>query len=141
MNSLIFSRLAHVCQQSHIHQTIRFATKKAGGSTKNGRDSVGKRLGVKKFGGEYVIAGNIIVRQRGRTVMAGEHTKLGRDYTLFALKPGYVQFTWDKIKKKQSISIVENNPNPPPYVKKERYQVNTLEIPEIDGLVLKVQAE
>jgi len=69
------------------------AHKKAGGSTRNGRDSESKRLGVKKYGGEAVIAGNIIVRQRGTQFHAGVNVGLGRDHTLFALSPGRVQFT------------------------------------------------
>ncbi len=68
------------------------ATKKGGGSTKNGRDSAGKRLGVKKFGGEFVRAGNIIVRQRGTKYHPGKNVGLGRDYTIFALTDGTVQF-------------------------------------------------
>ena len=68
------------------------AHKKAGGSTKNGRDSAGKRLGVKKFGGEFVRAGNILVRQRGSTFHAGANVGTGNDYTLFALEDGIVQF-------------------------------------------------
>lgn len=69
------------------------AHKKAGGSSKNGRDTEGKRLGVKKFGGEAVLAGNIIIRQRGTTWHAGDNVGVGRDYTLFALKDGHVKFT------------------------------------------------
>ena len=69
------------------------AHKKAGGSSKNGRDSRGKRLGIKKFGGETVRAGNILVRQRGTTVHAGVNVGVGSDYTLFALVDGTVQFT------------------------------------------------
>jgi large subunit ribosomal protein L27 len=68
------------------------AHKKAVGSTRNGRDSRGKRLGVKKFGGEVVKAGNILVRQRGSTYHAGENVGTGRDYTLFALTDGVVEF-------------------------------------------------
>jgi large subunit ribosomal protein L27 len=68
------------------------AHKKAGGSSKNGRDTIGKRLGVKKFGGEFVRAGNIIVRQRGTTFHAGQNVSLGRDYTLFATSDGTVEF-------------------------------------------------
>ncbi|GBR07400.1 MULTISPECIES: 50S ribosomal protein L27 [Asaia] len=69
------------------------AQKKAGGSSRNGRDSAGRRLGVKKFGGEAVIAGNIIVRQRGTKMMAGSNVGVGRDHTLFALADGAVKFT------------------------------------------------
>ena len=68
------------------------ATKKAGGSSRNGRDSAGRRLGVKKFGGEIVISGNIIVRQRGTKFHPGNHVGLGKDHTIFALKKGSVLF-------------------------------------------------
>lgn len=68
------------------------AHKKAGGSSRNGRDSPGQRLGVKKFGGEVVIPGNIIIRQRGTRYHPGENVGLGRDYTLFALTEGRVAF-------------------------------------------------
>ena len=68
------------------------AHKKAGGSSRNGRDSAGRRLGVKKFGGEAVIAGNIIVRQRGTKFHPGENVGMGKDHTLFALCDGYVSF-------------------------------------------------
>lgn len=68
------------------------AHKKAGGSTKNGRDSESKRLGVKIYGGQKIIAGNIIVRQRGTRVHAGLNVGLGRDHTLFAKKDGFVKF-------------------------------------------------
>ncbi|MBN1177631.1 MAG: 50S ribosomal protein L27 [Anaerolineae bacterium] len=68
------------------------AHKKGGGKSKNGRDSHSKRLGVKKYGGEAVLAGNIIIRQRGMTVKPGDNVGMGRDYTLFALKEGYVRF-------------------------------------------------
>ena len=68
------------------------AHKKAGGSSRNGRDSPGQRLGVKKFGGEHVLAGNIIVRQRGTRWHPGENVGCGRDHTLFALTEGHVKF-------------------------------------------------
>lgn len=68
------------------------AHKKAGGSSRNGRDSAGRRLGVKKFGGEHVIPGNIIVRQRGTRWFAGENVGMGKDHTLFAIIEGNVQF-------------------------------------------------
>ena len=68
------------------------AHKKAGGSTSNGRDSRGKRLGVKKYGGEFVVAGNILVRQRGNTFHPGKNVGCGRDFTLFALTNGTVKF-------------------------------------------------
>lgn len=68
------------------------AHKKGQGSVKNGRDSVSKRLGVKKFGGQEVLAGNILIRQRGRKYLPGRNVGLGRDFTLFALESGQVQF-------------------------------------------------
>ncbi len=68
------------------------AHKKAGGSTRNGRDSQSKRLGVKRYGGEQVQAGNIIIRQRGTNVHAGSNAGLGRDHTIFATANGTVQF-------------------------------------------------
>lgn len=68
------------------------AHKKGQGSVKNGRDSVSKRLGVKKFGGQEVLAGNILIRQRGRKYLPGRNVGLGRDFTLFALESGVVQF-------------------------------------------------
>lgn len=68
------------------------ATKKAGGSSKNGRDSCGKRLGVKVFGGQSVIPGNIIVRQRGTKFHPGENVGMGRDHTIFSLIDGSVSF-------------------------------------------------
>jgi large subunit ribosomal protein L27 len=68
------------------------AHKKAGGSSRNGRDSNAKRLGVKKYGGESVVAGNILVRQRGTKVHPGENVGCGKDYTLFALSDGQVEY-------------------------------------------------
>ncbi|MCX2560971.1 50S ribosomal protein L27 [Acetobacter farinalis] len=68
------------------------AQKKAGGSSRNGRDSAGRRLGVKKFGGEQVIAGNIIIRQRGTKMKPGVNVGVGRDHTIFALVDGSVRF-------------------------------------------------
>ena len=68
------------------------AHKKAGGSTRNGRDSAGRRLGIKKFGGELVIPGNIIVRQRGTKHRPGKNVGMGKDHTIFALKEGLVIF-------------------------------------------------
>ncbi|MNS98390.1 50S ribosomal protein L27 [compost metagenome] len=69
------------------------AHKKSGGSSRNGRDSHSKRLGVKKYGGEKVLAGNILVRQRGTTFHPGDNVGLGRDHTLFATVNGSVKFT------------------------------------------------
>lgn len=82
------------------------AHKKGGGSSKNGRDSNSKRLGVKKFGGEVVTAGSIIVRQKGTKFHCGDNTGLGRDYTIFAKLDGKVIFTSKKGKKYISIESV-----------------------------------
>jgi large subunit ribosomal protein L27 len=81
------------------------AHKKAGGSSRNGRDSIGKRRGVKRFGGQEVKAGNILVRQVGSTFHAGENVGTGKDYTLFALTDGTVQFT-KKRNNRKFINIV-----------------------------------
>ena len=69
------------------------ATKKAGGSSKNGRDSESKRLGVKRYGGQSVLAGNILVRQRGTKIKAGANVGIGKDHTLFATANGVVKFS------------------------------------------------
>ncbi len=76
------------------------AHKKAGGSSRNGRDSAGRRLGVKKFGGEQVLAGNIIVRQRGTKYYPGNGVGMGKDHTLFALTDGQVAFRDGKLGRK-----------------------------------------
>ena len=80
------------------------AHKKAGGSSRNGRDSAGRRLGVKKFGGEIVISGNIIVRQRGTKFHPGTNVGIGKDHTIFATKNGKVPFK--KTRTRTFISVV-----------------------------------
>ena len=82
------------------------AHKKAGGSTKNGRESQSKRLGVKKFGGERVLAGNILVRQRGTPYRAGDNVGVGTDHTLFALKTGRVQFRKKGADRRTFVSVL-----------------------------------
>jgi large subunit ribosomal protein L27 len=81
------------------------AHKKAGGSSRNGRDSESKRLGVKKFGGQVVVPGNIIIRQRGTKYHPGQNVGMGKDHTLFALKDGRVSFA-KKAQGRQYVSIV-----------------------------------
>lgn len=81
------------------------AHKKAGGSTRNGRDSNPKYLGVKRYGGESVLAGNIIVRQRGTRFKAGENVGVGRDHTLFALIDGKVKFASGGFPKRKFVSV------------------------------------
>ncbi|NPA66230.1 MAG: 50S ribosomal protein L27 [Epsilonproteobacteria bacterium] len=81
------------------------AHKKGQGSTQNNRDSAGRRLGVKKFGGESVIAGNIIIRQRGTKVHPGKNVGMGKDHTIYALVDGVVTFE-RKDKKRQQVSVI-----------------------------------
>ena len=82
------------------------AQKKGGGSTRNGRDSESKRLGVKVYGGQAINAGGIIVRQRGTRVHAGDNVGVGKDHTLFALVDGHVQIAVKGPAKKQQVSVV-----------------------------------
>ena len=82
------------------------AHKKAGGSSRNGRDSESKRLGVKRYGGQEVLAGNIIVRQRGTEFHPGENVGIGKDHTLFALVDGKVQFAIKGEKRRRTVTIV-----------------------------------
>jgi len=84
------------------------AHKKAGGSSRNGRDSAGRRLGVKKFGGELVVPGNIIVRQRGTKVHPGENVGMGKDHTLFSKADGNVKFD-KKAAGRMFVSVVPSN--------------------------------
>ncbi len=80
------------------------AHKKAGGSTRNGRDSIGRRLGVKKYGGQNVVPGNIIMRQRGTKVNPGDGVGMGNDHTIFAVAEGKVEFS--KRNNKQYVNVV-----------------------------------
>ena len=81
------------------------AHKKAGGSSRNGRDSAGQRLGVKLFGGQVITAGNVIVRQRGTKFYAGENVGMGKDHTLFALADGHVAFR-EGFKRRTYVSVI-----------------------------------
>ena len=82
------------------------AHKKAGGSSRNGRDSESKRLGVKRYGGELVKAGNIIVRQRGSTFHPGPNVGMGKDYTLYAKSNGHVKFQVKGALRKKTVSVI-----------------------------------
>ena len=82
------------------------AHKKAGGSSRNGRDSESKRLGLKKYGGEFVKAGNIIVRQRGTKFHPGENVGMGRDHTLFAKVDGHLKFVQKGSRMRQFASVI-----------------------------------
>jgi len=84
------------------------AQKKAGGSSRNGRDSKSKRLGIKRFGGETVTSGSIIVRQRGTKFHPGKNIGCGKDHTLYALVNGLVKFKKKGIKNRNYVSIIEN---------------------------------
>jgi large subunit ribosomal protein L27 len=86
--------------------SILMAHKKAGGSSRNGRDSESKRLGVKRYGGQLVSAGSIIVRQRGTEFHPGENVGMGKDHTLFAKVEGTVLFAIKGVKKRRMVSIV-----------------------------------
>ena len=88
------------------------AHKKAGGSSRNGRDSAGRRLGVKLYGGQHALAGNILVRQRGTKFHAGANVGIGRDHTLFALAEGKVAFE-TKAKDRTYVSILPDAPTAP----------------------------
>jgi large subunit ribosomal protein L27 len=82
------------------------AHKKAGGSSKNGRDSESKRLGIKRFGGEQVLAGNILVRQRGTNYHAGTNVRMGRDHTLYAGASGRVEFRVKGVNNRRVVSVL-----------------------------------
>ena len=82
------------------------AHKKGGGSTRNGRESESKRLGVKKYGGEHVIPGNIIVRQRGTEFHAGDNVGMGKDHTLFATAEGKLMFAIKGAQKRRTVSVL-----------------------------------
>jgi large subunit ribosomal protein L27 len=82
------------------------ATKKAGGSSRNGRDSAGRRLGIKKYGGQAVLAGNIIARQRGTKWHPGAGVSIGKDHTIFATIAGVVKFVYSNHKKRTFIEVV-----------------------------------
>jgi len=84
------------------------AHKKAGGSVRNGRDSEGKRLGVKRYGGQAVVAGNIIIRQRGTEYHPGDNVGIGKDHTLFALVDGKVLFSVKGALRRRTVTIVPN---------------------------------
>tara|TARA_B100000686_G_C15917356_1_gene537835 strand:+ start:52 stop:306 length:255 start_codon:yes stop_codon:yes gene_type:complete len=81
------------------------ATKKAGGSSRNGRDSAGRRLGVKRYAGQLVMPGNILVRQRGTKIHPGNHVGMGRDHSIFSLVKGKVQFKTTKLNRTK-ISVI-----------------------------------
>lgn len=89
----------------HPVQQQRWATKHGGGRSKNGRDSIGKRLGIKKQNGNLVKAGNILVRQRGSSYHAGENVGTGKDYTLYALQPGHVRFQTFSLRRRTFVHI------------------------------------
>ncbi|EEC02113.1 ribosomal protein L27, putative, partial [Ixodes scapularis] len=98
-----------------LKRNYKMATKKAGGSSRNGRDSAGRRLGVKKADGQYVIPGNIIVRQRGTKIHPGTNVGLGKDHTIFALIEGKVEFLTKrnhKIVNVKEIANLYNKQNP-----------------------------
>ncbi len=82
------------------------AHKKAGGSSRNGRDSISKRLGVKRYDGQHVLAGNILVRQRGSTFHPGRNVGMGKDFTLFAKSEGHVKFQVKGPRKRKTVTVI-----------------------------------
>jgi ribosomal protein L27 len=119
-------------------QPARWATSKSGGSTRNGRDSQPKFLGVKKYGGQLVEPGNIILRQRGAKFGIVESTgtvAFGKDFTIFALKPGYVKFWYHAVRRKSYVEVVKSPPTVDPIVK---YPVTFLkkgDLPKLASLI------
>jgi ribosomal protein L27 len=107
-NNILRSLVPAIVQkpQSHISCQIRTATKKAGGSSNNGRDSAGRRLGIKAHGNTFVTAGSIIARQRGKKWYPGENVGMGKDHTLFAKVDGIVTFSSHPVKKKKVANVV-----------------------------------
>lgn len=119
---------------------MRHATSKAGGSTKNGRDSQPKYLGVKKYGGHFVEPGNIILRQRGQRYGIVDSTQtvaFGKDWSIYALKPGYVKFWFHAMKKKYFVEVVQSPPGDTNVVKYPIVRIKEWEVPEL----LKVPAD
>ena len=113
-------RRACACALLRPAGAVRWATSKAGGSTKNGRDSAPKYLGVKLFGGEAVSPGGIIVRQRGARMGIVESTAtvaFGRDWTIFALQPGFVHFWHHALRRKHYVEVVRSPPGAPALLK------------------------
>jgi large subunit ribosomal protein L27 len=94
----------------HLRRSKKMAHKKGGGSTSNGRDSIGKRLGVKRFSGSQVTAGSILVRQRGTRIHPGKNVGVGSDYTLFSKVDGYVWFE-RKDKYRRQVSVYDERPD------------------------------
>ena len=90
-----------------IRERFYYGNKKAGGSSRNGRDSSGRRLGVKKYGGEIVLPGNIIIRQRGTKIFPGDNVKMGKDHSIFSIIKGKVIFK----KSKSDRTVVSVKPN------------------------------
>ena len=116
---------------------VRWANSKGGGSSSNGRDSKAKFLGVKRFGGEWVEPGHIVVRQRGVRVGVVESTRtaaIGRDHTVWALVPGYVKFWHHALKGKNYVEIVKSAPGVEPVEKYDIAHVRPWELPALDRL-------
>ena len=122
---------------------VRWANSKGGGSTSNGRDSAPKYLGVKRFGGEWVEPGNIIVRQRGVRVGVVASTataRVGRDHTVWALVPGYVKFWHHALKRKNYVEVVKSPPGVEPVEKYDIAAVKAWELPALDRVFAAARA-
>jgi len=112
-NHIIATAIQPILRRNCLLRTtqLRFATKKAGGSSNNGRDSAGRRLGIKVHHNIYVTAGSIVIRQRGRKFYAGENVGMGKDHTLFSKVDGIVQFKKHHLKKKKNVISVLTEQN------------------------------
>lgn len=97
-----------------VNIQVRTATKKAGGSSRNGRDSIGKRLGLKRADGQLVTTGCILIRQRGSSVHAGLNVGVGRDFTLYALTEGYMHFRFNRKIQRSIIDVLPERKKPKP---------------------------
>eukprot|EP00903_Cladosiphon_okamuranus_P008032 g7748.t1 len=105
--SVVTGRVAGALFAGPTSVATRCASKAAGGSSTNGRNSRGRRLGVKKFGGEKVVAGNIIIRQRGTQFYPGNGVGMGKDHTLYARYPGFVVFSRSAFTKRRTVSVMK----------------------------------
>lgn len=128
---------------SLLSAPVRFANSKAGGTSRNGRDSAPKYLGVKRYGGQWVEPGEIIVRQRGTRFGIVESTgtvALGRDFTLYALVPGYVKFWHHAQRRKSYVEVVRSPPTEEAVEKYPVAHVRAWELPALDRLVRAADA-
>ncbi|BFZ55627.1 54S ribosomal protein L2 mitochondrial [Savitreella phatthalungensis] len=140
--SLVRSTGTQTALDGTLFNQVRFATKRAGGTAKNNKDSPGQRLGIKRSGGQAIKTGQIIVRQRGTVWHAGQHVGMGRDHTLFALQPGFVKYYKDPaFPRRQFVGIVYDrahtlpaDPTEPRIRRLGFYDAKTVKIPPREGV-------